>query len=304
MHELGHNLGLGHGGGDEINYKPNYLSTMNYAFQMSGITATGFRSSSRSPSRIDYSREALPALAERHLTLVPPYIIGLDETAGIGDGLDRTKWFCPVNILGIRHIRTAVGNGPIDWNCNGYFETSVFADVNGDNTKLKYMEGFDDWQALRLDFQTTWQGASGAGQGGAVTEELDFAQALQVPQIPSVDIKPGDPGNDINPGASDVIPVAILSDELFDATQVDPLSVRFGPGGATEVHGLGHLEDVNGDGRLDMVLHFATNASGITCGQTSVTLTGTTLGGQVIEGSDDITTVVCKWTVWIPMVVN
>src|SRR5262249_8443482 len=45
MHELGHNLGLHHGGGgirnndieDEPNYKPNYLSVMNYRYQFSGI---------------------------------------------------------------------------------------------------------------------------------------------------------------------------------------------------------------------------------------------------------------------------
>src|SRR5215471_16937868 len=32
MHELGHNLGLDHGGDTSINYKPNYLSVMNYQF--------------------------------------------------------------------------------------------------------------------------------------------------------------------------------------------------------------------------------------------------------------------------------
>ncbi len=30
MHELGHNLGLRHGGMDDLNCKPNYLSVMNY----------------------------------------------------------------------------------------------------------------------------------------------------------------------------------------------------------------------------------------------------------------------------------
>ncbi len=33
MHELGHTLGLRHGGTDDVNYKPNYLSVMNYAYQ-------------------------------------------------------------------------------------------------------------------------------------------------------------------------------------------------------------------------------------------------------------------------------
>ena len=34
MHELGHNLGLNHGGGDYVNNKPNYFSVMNYQLQM------------------------------------------------------------------------------------------------------------------------------------------------------------------------------------------------------------------------------------------------------------------------------
>lgn len=37
MHELGHNLGLRHGGGDHTNYKPNYLSVMNYNLQNNGL---------------------------------------------------------------------------------------------------------------------------------------------------------------------------------------------------------------------------------------------------------------------------
>jgi hypothetical protein len=40
MHELGHNLGLRHGGGDDTNYKPTYISIMNYAFQFSWLRRT------------------------------------------------------------------------------------------------------------------------------------------------------------------------------------------------------------------------------------------------------------------------
>ncbi|MFL6495388.1 MAG: hypothetical protein ACJ703_03065 [Nitrososphaera sp.] len=39
MHELGHNLGLRHGGGDAVNCKPNYLSVMNYYFSMGQYVA-------------------------------------------------------------------------------------------------------------------------------------------------------------------------------------------------------------------------------------------------------------------------
>lgn len=37
IHEFGHNLALGHGGNDNINYKPNYLSVMNYSYQFNGV---------------------------------------------------------------------------------------------------------------------------------------------------------------------------------------------------------------------------------------------------------------------------
>ena len=37
VHELGHNLALSHGGWDEINYKPNYYSVMNYQYTLTGV---------------------------------------------------------------------------------------------------------------------------------------------------------------------------------------------------------------------------------------------------------------------------
>jgi hypothetical protein len=107
----------------------------------------------------------------------------------------------------------------------------------------------------------------------------------------AIDVKPGTAINAINPTANGVIPVAILSTDDFDATTVDALTVRFGRDGAAEIHGRAHLSDVNADGRRDLVLHFATEATGIVAGDTSASLTGATLDGEAIEGSDAIVTV-------------
>ncbi len=116
-----------------------------------------------------------------------------------------------------------------------------------------------------------------------------------------IDIKPGSFPNSINPRAKGVIPVAILSISTakgepldFDATRVDPLSVQFGPQGATEVHRRGHVEDVDRDGDRDLVLHFDTPAIGIQCGDTAAALTGRTVNGQGMTGSDSVNTVGCK----------
>jgi uncharacterized delta-60 repeat protein len=110
----------------------------------------------------------------------------------------------------------------------------------------------------------------------------------------ALEIKPGSSSNTINPKSNGMIPVAILTTETFDATTVAPLSVRSGPDGATEAHGTGHLEDVNQDGEPDLMLHFRTQKTGIQCGDTSASLTGKTVDGEPIQGSDTITTVGCN----------
>ena len=110
----------------------------------------------------------------------------------------------------------------------------------------------------------------------------------------AIDIKPGSFPNSINPKSKGVIPVAILTTATFDATTVDPTTVLFGATGTEAVPVHSALEDVDGDGDTDMILHFNSQATEIQCGDTSASLTGETLDGQMIQGSDAINTVGCK----------
>lgn len=128
-----------------------------------------------------------------------------------------------------------------------------------------------------------------------VTYDAAFVfPATSIPeQVVLVDIKPGRTPNSINPTSGQKIPVAILSTESFIASQVDWETVSFGPDGATEFHGRAHVEDVDSDGDMDMVLHFNTPDTGIACGDTEATLTGETFDGQAITGTDTIVTVNC-----------
>ncbi len=109
-----------------------------------------------------------------------------------------------------------------------------------------------------------------------------------------IDIKPGSDPNAINPAGSGLTPVAILTTDTFDATTVSPITVQFGPAGASLEHQLGHLADVDSDGDLDLVLHFRTQEAGIQCGDTEASLTGETFDGQAIQGSDGVLTVGCS----------
>ena len=110
----------------------------------------------------------------------------------------------------------------------------------------------------------------------------------------AIDIKPRTNPNSINPRSRGVISVAILTTDAFDATNVEPATVRFGANGteAAPVHSA--LKDVDGDGDTDLILHFKTQDTGIQCGDTSGSLTGETFTGQAIEGSDSIKTAGCK----------
>ena len=82
--------------------------------------------------------------------------------------------------------------------------------------------------------------------------------------------------------------VTILSTEHFDAWQVDPASVRFGPAGAGVEHRSRYPEDVDGDGDLDMVLHFQAAATGLTASADQGWVTARTFLGVEITGTDSL----------------
>lgn len=129
MHELGHNLNLHHGGSDDINCKPNYLSVMSYTRQFSSLIGD---------RPLDYSRSALPSLNEA----------SLDENIGIGTstppGLRTIYGPAPVVI-------TTAGN-PEDWNRDGDTIDTGLSDINlldsCNPSPSQVLNGFDDWNNL------------------------------------------------------------------------------------------------------------------------------------------------------------
>lgn len=102
-----------------------------------------------------------------------------------------------------------------------------------------------------------------------------------------IDIKPGSSTNPVNLKSRGRVPVAILNTEDYDVLQIDWATLRFGPGGASPVHS--SLEDVDGDGDLDMVVHFKTQETGITIDDATAGLTGKLFDDTPIEGADAVT---------------
>ena len=110
----------------------------------------------------------------------------------------------------------------------------------------------------------------------------------------TIDIKPGDLSTAIKPKSPGKIPVAILTTPTFDATIVNPATVRFGPTGIEAAPVQSALEDVNGDTHADLIQQFGITETAIACGQSSAVITGSTYSGQRIQGFERIVTVGCK----------
>ena len=136
IHELGHNLGLEHGGGDQTNCKTNYLSVMNYLFQFPSLVSN---------RPLDYSRSTLATLNKTNL----------NEQNGISQS-------APSGLMTVYGPRGpgqgpafSVAGVPVDWNFNGRStDTGVNADINGGLDCRSpgpgpILKGFNDWNALK-----------------------------------------------------------------------------------------------------------------------------------------------------------
>ena len=182
MHELGHGLGLRHGGDDDRLNKPNHLSVMNYSFQLTGLqTAAGERF-------LDYSRFGLQALNEN----------ALDESRGLGvpSGAAAdlmTVGYCP----GGARVAWPVKEGPVDFDCSGASAGTVAADIDGSGTRTT-LTSFVDWPAL------VFSGGGIGGSGATVPartpadepelDELLSAQAALDAVLPKAPAQSGAPG--------------------------------------------------------------------------------------------------------------
>jgi hypothetical protein len=163
LHELGHAFGLGHGGAhgnftwNNVNYKPNYPSIMNYRFQFCGV----------------HKDSGLPIMDFSHgLYRLPLKESALSEPAGIGKQPEDHLLRC----TGLRRLDTITFPSNIDWNDDGFLtEEPVARDLN-ENGKIDTgpLTDHDDWGFLsRNGFDGIGLNAhSGCGMACAEGEEI------------------------------------------------------------------------------------------------------------------------------------
>jgi hypothetical protein len=162
MHELGHNFGLRHGGGEDQNYKPNYVSIMNYLYMYVGIReADSVGSSVPDPAltHLDYSEQVLPTGGN-----TPGFLDkqNLNEPAGLGSGTADMFMFkdgaCSPDSGG--PTRIAPTTGPVDWDGDGVATNlHAAADIdafqhNCGDEPTGLLAGFADWPVVHTCIAT------------------------------------------------------------------------------------------------------------------------------------------------------
>jgi hypothetical protein len=228
MHELGHNLGLDHGGADGINCKPNYLSVMNYLFQFTDLV---------NDRPLTYSFDQLATLTKGALG---------SESTGIGNAASVTNG--ATTIHGSANVSTAVkaklglhveplptgtlvdyGVG-VDWNNSGGLpevpDITIPVQINqiisvgcaGDGTQLV---GHNDYQNLKFNARASLD--FGSGEKTSQQEQASFDNAdsdgdnvldafgCGSTTIPcAIDVKPGETPKIISKGDPSNIKVRIM----------------------------------------------------------------------------------------------
>ena len=244
MHELGHTLGLRHGGADHENCKPNYLSIMTYVWQTIGLQ----------PGNIfDYSRDALPSLSEA----------SLNEALGIQDGTARATFYGPPsNLDGIDQPvaapdgflnddwSTGAGQGAIDRNLSCQpvatpgcdMQSLVAADINNMGisncraSSVSPLTGYADWHHLEFNFRYTGDWMDGLHHSAADQQDLTVqdAQAVttQRPETqlaPSFQQPPTDTKGYAVPSNLDWRTLATAAQPVYSDAEIDFDSLELSP---------------------------------------------------------------------------
>lgn len=150
MHELGHNLGLLHGGNEDANHKANYISVMNYLYSFAGLPTIGTDEGDR--YRLFRAGAGCATAGEDNLTNSPTATtFVLDFSTGTSLPLAEGAL---LESAGLRRPNSA---GGVDFNCSGAISGTVSVDVVAGITTLN---DYDDWSNLELAFVRNGSGAS------------------------------------------------------------------------------------------------------------------------------------------------
>jgi probable HAF family extracellular repeat protein len=180
----------------------------------------------------------------------------------------------------------------------------AFVYIDGTKHRLEdLVSNMGDWLsldaavAINESGQIVGGGKLDDGSGGYVKRVFRLTPLADTATLPiDIDIQPNDDNNYVETEGqfSDKMHVSILGSNVLDAGQIDAATVRFGPAAAAPHVLPGTIVDTNEDGYNDLKLRFRTGATGIVCEQIDApVLTGEIFAGELITGTDSVTTPDC-----------
>jgi hypothetical protein len=176
-------------------------------------------------------------------------------------------------------------------------------DVNSSSGKIEiYVDGNHELTYDSFIANENRIGQSGiySGNDGAYFDDFRVtSNDISPATIPiTIDIRPWSKRNPVNYKGHGILPVAILSNDDFDApSQVDQNSLTFGATGDEKSLAFCNRKprNVRRDGsKDDLVCYFYVEVAGFKCGETKGILKGMTTSGIPIEGEDLVRIINCK----------
>jgi hypothetical protein len=169
MHELGHNLGLQHGGNESTNYKPNHYSVMNYMYQFAGLSATPFTANA---AERYFLANGLRGKTYCNLVENSPCSSAFRISYSDGTSTDLNEG----SLLEVANIGRGSGNGAYaDWNDNHAFNADAYRhNLNPqDGNAISILKDHNEWGNLVLPFSRTY---SGSNSGADSSDMLSSAE--------------------------------------------------------------------------------------------------------------------------------
>lgn len=304
MHELGHTLGLQHGGDDIYKYKPNYLSIMNYLYQFSGLIA--------SPEYMtNYSEYVLPSIDKSAVNEER----GIDPDSVTGGKITGAKWKLTdmkvqnLFVIGKHDVDASddIAGAWIDFNQNGKKDTNAAIDFYVEGLLPNVItinlipESINDWEHLTLKAgyiggvsSKTNKSASIADVKASAASEISFDISNAVQEITLDEAE--ELGLLHNPGDCEVS--SLMPDMLY--TGVNNQKVKLNVRNLFDIETTAHLQvtsdlfasvyssNITFTSSEDKTIELTVQNSALTAGKHTLTYTLTCANEEVKTGTIEI----------------